>query len=289
MGGQAASWTRLYRTARQPDWASRKCTAASWRPRCRHRAEVTETISKTGHGRSTERHRAGPTVMVRANSTALPMEEDTSLPYASRGRRAAAARRRGLRCAQLQPRIQQLGELHADGAEEPSAWHADVRGPAARRTGRRAMLAQRPVHASASPTSHSALHTSPQPCGTVVLRGRGTSNSRRWRSLQGPRRPRLERPTRPLDLIVIAAKFITDVQTVVSRGEGSLRVRRGHVGAVHVRQRGNIIPDWAGGCSAHPQLKRVRAAVARRRAQHPPAALMAPEPEVTLQQGGCRG
>ena len=62
-----------------------------------------------------------------------------------------------------------------------------------------------------------------------LQRGRGHVQFRRAGDhLQGPRRPRLG-ADKALDPIVIAAKFITDVQTVVGR-EGSLRVRRGHRG-----------------------------------------------------------
>ena len=145
--------------------------------------EVTKEVGKTGLV-AIYKNGDGPTIMVRTELDALPMEEKTGLPYASHDK-TNLERTRDVRGPQLRPRHSH-GELGRNGEdagrpERPVAGHADVHRPAGRGNRRRA---PRPCWRTAcsrdfrSPISALPCTTAPVAYGTVFYRvGIGSSNS----------------------------------------------------------------------------------------------------------------
>jgi len=97
-------------------------------------------------------------------------------------------------------------------------------------------------------------------------------------------------PHQGIDPIAIAAHFITDVQTVVSREKDPMEFGVVTVGAVQAGSAGNIIPDAAvlrGTIRSYTPAVRTKLLDGVRRTANA-AAMMAgaPPPEVTLAEGG---
>ncbi len=205
-----------------------------------------------GHGLvGVLRNGHGPTVMLRADLDALPVEEKTGLPYASRvrftdpdGRTVPVAHACGhdlhmsawLGAAMLLARARDRwrGTLAMVGqpAEEIGQ-------------GARAMLESGLFERFPKPEAAFAIHASAElPAGTVgyvpgtvmasadsldvTIRGRGGHGAY---------------PHRTVDPIVIAAKFVLAVQTVVSREVSPLDPAVLTVGSIHGGTKHNIIPD----------------------------------------------
>jgi hippurate hydrolase len=136
-----------------------------------------------------------------------------------------------------------------------------------------------------------ALHTSAGPYRTLGTNvGAVTSNSDSLEIVFKGRGGHGSAPDKAIDPIAIAAHFITDVQTVVSREKNPFEFGVVTIGAVQAGTVGNIIPDSAtlrGTIRSYkPEVRDKLLAGVRRTAQA--AALMAgaPEPEVQLREGG---
>jgi len=193
----------------------------------------------------------GPTVMVRADMDALPIEETTNLPYASQVRKE-------------NDKGQSVGVMHACGhdihvtcalgtaramANLRDAWSGTllIVGQPAEETidGAQAMLAAGIYERFPKPDYALALHTYP-PLGAgsvgytpgfflasvnsidLTIRGVGGHGSA----------PELSK-----DPIVIAAQVITALQTIVSREISPLDSAVVSIGSIHGGTRYNIIPD----------------------------------------------
>ncbi|RYH12603.1 MAG: amidohydrolase, partial [Alphaproteobacteria bacterium] len=184
--------------------------------------EVTEKIGKTGVV-AIYKNGPGPTVMVRTELDALPMEEKTGLPYASKvktewnGRETFVAHSCGhdIHMASwvgtartlLAVKDQWKGTLMfvAQPAEEGTS-------------GAKAMIADGLFKRFPLPDYAFALHTSPSPYGHVGYRiGAITSNSDSMEITFKGQGGHGSAPDKTIDPIAIAARFVTDVQTVVSR------------------------------------------------------------------------
>ena len=183
--------------------------------------EVTEKVGRTGlvaiYGNGD-----GPTIMVRTELDALPMEEKTDPLCQSRQDRME--RSRDVCGTQLRPRHPhgQLGRHgeDADWTEGPVARHADVHRATGRRNrgGARAMLADGLFTRFKKPDFAFALHAGGGPYGHVSYRvGVGSSHvdglyiKFRGRGGHGAT------PQRTIDPVMMAARFIVDVQSVISR------------------------------------------------------------------------
>jgi amidohydrolase len=220
--------------------------------------EVTEHVGKypnpDWHGYGVValmKNGAGPTVLVRADMDALPVEEQTGLPYASRVRTKNDAG-------------QDVGVMHACGhdihvasligtaralAQLKDQWHGTLVliGQPAEETidGARAMLADGLYSRIPKPDYALALHDySDMEVGKVgytsgyalasstsvdvIIRGRGAHGSR---------------PEVSKDPIVLAAEFIMAIQTIVSRENSPFDPAVVTVGAIHGGTKYNIIPD----------------------------------------------
>ena len=240
------------------------------------------------------RNGAGPTVLLRADVDALPVTEQTGLPYASTA-------------TSVDGDGNQVGVMHACGhdvhvtcllgamdllANARSGWAGTVVAafqPAEEEgTGALAMIADGFVERFPRPDVVLGQHVGPMPAGMVgghpgpafaaldslVVRvfGRGGHGSR---------------PESTVDPIVIAAAIILRLQTVVSREVAPGDIAVVTVGSVHAGTRDNIIPDEAVleisiRSYTAPVRARVNAAVRRIIAAEALASGAAREPEVTV-------
>jgi amidohydrolase len=222
------------------------------------RFDVTEHVGKypnpdwKGYGVvAVMKNGSGPTVLVRADMDALPVEEQTGLPYASKVRTKDDAG-------------QDVAVMHACGhdihvtsligtARMLAALKGDWRGtviligqPAEERIdGARAMLADGLYSRIPMPDYALALHDSSDlevgkiaytpgyalassTAVDVTIRGRGAHGSR---------------PEVSKDPIVLAAEFIMAIQTIVSREKSPFDPAVVTVGSIHGGTKSNIIPD----------------------------------------------
>jgi len=210
--------------------------------------EVTEGVGKTGVV-AILRNGDGPTVMVRTELDALPMEEKTGLPYASNerttwnGRETFVAHSCGhdihmaswvgaaKTLARLKDQWQGTLMFIAQPAEEIGA-------------GAMAMLADGLFTRFPKPDFAFGLHDGPGPYGFVFYRaGIGSSNSNSLAITFKGRGGHGAAPQRTVDPVMIAARFIVDVQSVISREKDPTEFGVVSIGAIHGGTAENIIPD----------------------------------------------
>jgi amidohydrolase len=193
----------------------------------------------------------GPTLLIRADMDALPIVEETGLPYASH---LTAKTRSG----------QEVGVMHACGhdvhttiligvaralAAGRSRWHGTLMlvGQPSEETvdGARAMLADHLYERFGRPDMVVGLHdTNAWPAGKVGLavgpaQSGATTVDVTIRGIGGHgAAPQMGR-----DPIVLSALFITQLQTIVSREEDPQDPAIVTVGSIHGGTKANIIPD----------------------------------------------
>jgi amidohydrolase len=220
--------------------------------------DVTEHVGKyqkpewTGYGVvAVMKNGAGPTVLVRSDMDALPVEEQTGLPYASH---VKAKNDTG----------QEVSVMHACGhdihmtslmgtakmlAAMKDQWHGTlifIGQPAEEMIdGARAMLTDGLYSRFPKPDFALALHDAhdlevgkigftpgyalaSSTSVDVIIRGRGSHGAR---------------PEASKDPIVMAAEFILAIQTIVSRENSPLDPAVVTVGSIHGGSKHNIIPD----------------------------------------------
>jgi amidohydrolase len=257
--------------------------------------QVTEKIGKTGVV-AIFKNGAGPTVMVRTELDALPMEEKTGLPYASTAKAMSNGRESFVAhsCGHDIHMAAWLGTARTLLALKDQ-WRGTlmfVAQPAEELVGgAKAMLADGLFTRFGKPDFAFALHTSPAPYGTVAYNvGPITSNSDGMEITFKGRGGHGSAPDKTIDPIAVAAHFITDVQTVVSREKDPFEFGVVTVGAVQAGTVGNIIPDAAvlrGTIRSYkPEVRAKLLEGVRRTAKASAAMAGAPEPEVSLSEGG---
>ena len=214
------------------------------------RREVTSGVGKHGVVGLIE-NGPGPVVLVRTDMDALPVIEQTGVPYASKVKTRNAQGR-------------EVGVMHACGhdvhmtcfigtakwlSEHKNRWNGTVMmvaQPAEEAIGgAHAMLADGLYSRFPRPDFALALHChSNEPAGTVLYRAgpllasstslsvtiRGKAGHGAW-------------PNRTIDPIVLAALAILDFQTIVSREVEPIQPAVVTVGSIHGGTRPNIIPD----------------------------------------------
>ncbi len=219
--------------------------------------EVTEHVGKYADGGAAYgivavmQNGSGPTLLLRTDMDALPVTEQTGLPYAS------AARAMG-------EHGQEVGVMHACGhdihmtvmlgvarslAQLKNDWHGTlllIGQPAEERVaGARAMLADHLYERFGRPNYAIALHDdSNLAAGTVgVVSGPLLSSSTSvdvWiRGVGGHG----AYPNATKDPIVAAAQYILAIQTIVSRQTSPLDPAVVTVGDIHGGSKRNVIPD----------------------------------------------
>ena len=210
--------------------------------------DVSEHIGKTGLV-ALFHNGAGPTILVRTELDALPMEEKTGLPYASHdkttydGRETFVAHTCG-HDIHMAVWVETAKTLLA----MKDKWHGTlmfVAQPAEETlSGASAMLADGLYSRFGKPDFALALHDTPAAYGTINYRvGVTTSNADNFEIKFNGHGGHGAAPDKTIDPITIAAHFITDVQTVVAREKDPQQVGVITVGAIQGGTVGNIIPD----------------------------------------------
>ena len=228
-------------------------TAAKLAERLRNLGyEVTEHVGGTGIV-AILKNGSGPTVMLRTELDALPVEEKTGLPYASKAHSKDDSGR-------------DVAVMHACGhdvhmaalfatasimAHSKDTWHGTLMliGQPAEETitGARAMIADGFATRFPKPDVGVALHVgNEEPAGTVAITpGIYNSNADSLRVTIYGKGGHGASPHTTIDPIVIAAKTILALQTITSRElkPGDFAVIT--VGYVRAGTKNNIIPDQA--------------------------------------------
>lgn len=258
--------------------------------------EVTEKVGKTGVV-AIFRNGAGPTVMVRTELDGLPMEEKTGLPYASRARAVSDGRETFAThsCGHDLHMASWLGAARTL-VELKSQWKGTLMfvGQPAEETvsGARAMLDDGLFKRFKKPDYAFALHSWPLAYGTVGYNsGAVSSNSDAIEIVFKGRGGHGSAPDKSLDPIAIAARFVVDVQTVVSREKDPKEFGVVTIGAIQGGTVGNIIPDSVqvrGTIRSYKPEVRAKLLDGVRRVANASAAMAgAPAPEVQLIAGGA--
>src|SRR5438552_12023948 len=210
--------------------------------------EVTNKVGKTGLV-AIYKNGDGPTIMVRTELDALPMEEKTGLAYASHdktswnGRETFVAHSCGhdIHMASWVGTAKTLVGLKDQwqGSLMFIAQPAEETG-----SGAKAMLADGLFTRFKKPDFAFALHDGPFAYGTIRYRvGIGSSNSDsllvRFRGRGGHGAA----PQATIDPVMNAARLIVDVQSVISREKDPTEFGVVSIGAIHGGTAENIIPD----------------------------------------------
>jgi amidohydrolase len=210
--------------------------------------DVTEKVGKTGVV-AIYKNGDGPTIMVRTELDALPMEEKTGLAYASHdkttwnGRETFVAHSCGhdIHMASWVGTAKTLVGLKdqwrgtlmfiAQPAEEIVA-------------GAKAMLADGLFTRFPKPDFGFALHDGAFAHGTLSYRvGIGSSNSDSLSIRFHGRGGHGAAPQLTIDPVMMAARFVVDVQSVISREKDPTEFGVVSIGAIHGGTAENIIPD----------------------------------------------
>ncbi|MEA1650641.1 amidohydrolase [Nitrospirillum sp. BR 11164] len=212
--------------------------------------EVTEHVGKTGIV-AIYRNGAGPTVMVRTELDALPMEEKTGLPYASTAKTTWNGKETfvahscghdihmaawvGTAKALLALKDQWHGTLMFIG--QPS--EEDV-------SGAKAMIDDGLFTRFPKPDLGFALHVAPAPAGTILYKAGVLSSTSDSLSVTfHGKGAHGSMPHQSIDPVLMAARFVVDVQGVISREKDPAAFGVVTVGAIQAGSAGNIIPDSA--------------------------------------------
>jgi hippurate hydrolase len=256
--------------------------------------EVTEKVGKTGLV-AIYNNGDGPVIMVRTELDALPMEEKTGLPYASRdkgmlyGRESFVAHSCGhdIHMASWVGTAKALLDLK-------DQWHGTlmfIAQPAEETvSGAKAMLEDGLFTRFRKPDAAFALHDGPFPHGTIRYRtGIGSSISDGLYIKFHGRGGHGATPQSTIDPIVIASRFIVDVQSVISREKDPTEFAVISIGSIHAGTVGNIIPDEARLLgtirSFKPEVRSKLWAGIERTAKAAAAMADAPAPEIMITEG----
>lgn len=262
------------------------------------RAGVEVTRHVGGHGVvGLLRNGDGKTLMLRADMDALPVAEETGLPYASAIRGESDEGR-------------PVGIMHACGHDlhmtnlvgtvrwlvaNKARWHGTllvVFQPAEEGgLGAKAMLGDKLFERFVRPDFALALHTAHDlPTGSVGVRaGWAMANADSVDITVFGRGGHGSMPHLTIDPITLAAYLITDLQTIVSRELAATEPAVVSVGAIHAGSKHNIIPDR---CELQLTVRsyseatrtHIHAAI-RRKAAALAVAHRAPEPELAFKDG----
>ena len=257
--------------------------------------QVTEKVGRTGVV-AIYRNGTGPTVLVRTELDALPMEEKTGLAYSSKVKALSNGRETFVAhsCGHDIHMASWVGTARALVAMKDK-WQGTlmfIAQPAEELvSGAKAMLADGLFTRFPKPDFAFALHTSPAPYGTIAYNvGPVTSNSDGLEITFKGRGGHGSAPDKTIDPIAIAAHFITDVQTVISREKDPMEFGVVTIGAVQAGTVGNIIPDAAtlrGTIrSYNPGVREKLLNGVRRTANAAAMMAGAPPPDVALIEGG---
>ena len=256
--------------------------------------EVTEKVGRTGLV-ALFRNGDGPTIMVRTELDALPMEEKTGLSYASRdktiwqGRETFVAHSCGhdIHMASWVGTAKTLVNLK-------DQWRGTlmfIAQPAEEIvSGAKAMLADGLFMRFPKPNFGFALHAGAFAYGTVLYRvGIGSSNADGLYIKFRGRGGHGAVPQATIDPVMMSARFVVDVQSVVSREKDPTEFGVVSIGAIHGGTAANIIPDEVvllGTIRTFKAEVRARMLAGIERTAKAVATMSnAPEPEIKITEG----
>lgn len=256
--------------------------------------EVTEKVGKTGLV-AIYKNGNGPTIMVRTELDALPMEEKTGLPYASRDKQVWNGRETFVdhSCGHDIHMASWVGTAKTLVGMKDQ-WHGTlmfIAQPAEEEVaGARAMLADGLFTRFPKPDVGFALHDGATAYGTINYRvGIGSSTVNGLLVKFRGRGGHGSAPQNTIDPVMMAARFVVDVQSVISREKDPTEFGVVTVGAIHSGTAGNIIPDQAfitGTIrSFKPQVRDKMLAGITRTAKAVAAMAGAEEPEINMDEG----
>ncbi len=212
--------------------------------------QVTEHVGKTGIV-AIYKNGPGPTVLVRTELDALPMEEKTGLPYASRAQQTVEGKLTFVdhACGHDTHMASWVGTAEALIALK-SRWHGTLMfvGQPAEEVigGAKAMLADGLFTRFPKPDYAFAAHVGPDASGTVTIKdGVESSNSDAVEIVFNGRGAHGSMPDKGIDPIVMGAHFVSDVQAVISREKDPQQFGVITVGSFQSGTVENIIPDKA--------------------------------------------
>ena len=239
---------------RNPELSSHETeTAAKLASRLRENGyDVTEHVGGTGIV-ALLKNGSGPTVMLRTELDALPVEEKTGLPYASTVR-AKDDSGREVSVAHVCGHDLHMSALFGTAAimaHTKSSWHGTLMliGQPAEETisGAKAMLDAGLLSRFPKPNVGVALHVGNEfPAGKV-----GVASGYRYASADSLRITIYgtgghgARPNTTIDPVVIAARTVVALQTIVSREVEPGQTAVVTVGYIQAGTKNNIIPDQA--------------------------------------------
>jgi len=194
---------------------------------------------------------AGPTVLLRTELDALPIEEKTGLPYASTVKTVDLS-------GKTQPAMHACGhDIHMAGwtgaaallARHKDLWHGTVMmiGQPGEEVvqGARAMIADGLFKRFPKPDFAIAVHdTSDEPAGKVlIIPGFGMASVDSVDVAIFGRSGHGAKPHTTVDPVVIAARTVLALQTLISREKDPLEPAVITVGSIHGGTKHNIIPE----------------------------------------------
>ncbi|HTR85676.1 MAG TPA: amidohydrolase [Reyranella sp.] len=256
--------------------------------------EVTEGVGKTGIV-AIFKNGPGPVVMVRTELDALPLPEKTGLPYASKAKQIANGVETpvmhacghdihmavwiGTAKTMLDMKDQWSGTLMFVGqpAEEGGG-------------GAKAMVKDGLFTRFPKPDVGYALHVGPGPYGGVFYKpGVINSTSDGFAIEFIGKGGHGSRPHTTIDPVMMAAHFIVDVQSVISREKDSARFGVITVGSVKAGNAGNVVPDTAslrGTIRSYDNDTRLKMIEGLKRTAKAVAMMAgAPEPRIVIVEG----
>lgn len=260
--------------------------------------EVTEHVGKTGLV-AIYHNGAGPTVLVRTELDALPMEEKTGLPYASRAKGTwnGAETFIAHSCGHDIHMSAWIGTAEALLALKDQ-WHGTlmfIAQPDEEQTapggGAAAMVADGLFKRFKKPDFGFAMHDWPEAYGTVSYRaGATTSTADAFTLTFIGRGGHGSHPDVTIDPVMMAARFVVDVQSIISREKDPFAFGVVTVGSIQAGSAGNIIPDSAllrGTIRSFDETVRTKILTGVRRTAEGVAAIAAaPKPDLKIEGSG---
>jgi hippurate hydrolase len=211
---------------------------------------VTEKVGGTGVV-GILKNGEGPTILVRADMDALPMEEKTGLAWASKARATYEGKDVPVMhaCGHDTHVAYLVGVAQALSAMRDS-WAGTVMliGQPAEEplSGARAMLDDGLFTRFPKPDFGFAAHVTNLPAGVVAIKaGPSSSASDSYAITFHGRGGHGSMPAATIDPIPIAARFVTDAQVVISREKDPAAFGVLTIGAINAGSAPNIIPDQA--------------------------------------------
>ncbi|QKR99000.1 amidohydrolase [Sphingomonas sp. CL5.1] len=211
---------------------------------------VTEKVGKTGIV-AILKNGEGPVVMVRTELDALPLEEKTGLPYASRAQQTVDGKLTYVdhACGHDSHMAWWIGAATALVAMKDQ-WHGTLMfiGQPAEETllGAKAMIEDGLFKRWPKPDYGFAAHVGPDQVGRVVVKeGAVTSASDKVNITFNGVGAHGSMPDKSIDPVVMGSRFVMDVQTIISRERDPNLFGVISVGSFHAGTVGNIIPDHA--------------------------------------------